>query len=249
MSSTTTPMHVGCVTRHSSTPVRGAYVGPWDVLDSLWWQSHPLDPAPSGTPSPAARLRDLQRQAFSAGGNAIGDHAAAQRMRELEAEIVAERAALVAALAAAQSHSKSAATTFPGRGTPVSLAETAVDSPGRPISRARAGGPPPEPRRWMALALALPSALAIGVVAGTQLTAGNADATLQPSDTAECHSKPGATRRRAQHISPNAGPRGQCRPCRFRTPSMSPPSDHSVYMEMAPRPTAVSAFMPRKPPR
>jgi len=31
--------------------VRQAYVGRLDVLNALWWKSHPADAAPDGTPS------------------------------------------------------------------------------------------------------------------------------------------------------------------------------------------------------
>lgn len=79
-----------------------AHTGRWSLLDALWWEWHPEEPAPSGTPSPINRLRALQRRAFAADGDAAGDHTVAQVVRELEAEIVAERAAITEAIAAAR---------------------------------------------------------------------------------------------------------------------------------------------------
>ncbi|TFB96757.1 hypothetical protein E3O42_16575 [Cryobacterium adonitolivorans] len=78
-----------------------AHAGRWSLLDALWWEWHPEDPAPSGSPSPIHRLRELQRRVFAADGDAAGDHAVAQVVRELEAEIVAERAAATKAITAA----------------------------------------------------------------------------------------------------------------------------------------------------
>ncbi len=70
--------------------VRDAYTGRHDVLDALWWTAHPTDAAPSGTPSPAVTLGDLKHRLFSADGGLLGDRAATQEMRDLEAQIDAD---------------------------------------------------------------------------------------------------------------------------------------------------------------
>lgn len=83
--------------------LRAAHEGEWDVLDALWWEANPEEPASSGAASPTTRLRDLQRRVFSSDGDAVGDHAITRSMQELEAEIFTEREALHSALASVQS--------------------------------------------------------------------------------------------------------------------------------------------------
>ena len=82
--------------------MRQAYVGRLDVLNALWWKSHPADAAPDGTPSLLNGLRDLQHRVFSANGGSAGDPDAALAIRALEAEISAEREAITAAVVIAQ---------------------------------------------------------------------------------------------------------------------------------------------------
>jgi hypothetical protein len=79
-----------------------AHTGRWSLLDALWWEWHPEEPAPSGSPSPIFRLRALQRRVFAADGDAAGDHDVSQEVRELEAEIAAERAAITETIVAAR---------------------------------------------------------------------------------------------------------------------------------------------------
>ncbi len=83
--------------------VTGAHRGHWDVLDALWWWSHPDEPTPGGTPSPVGRLRDLQRRVFAADGDAAGDRSVAKALQVLETEIATEQAAIAAAVVAARS--------------------------------------------------------------------------------------------------------------------------------------------------
>ncbi|WP_066597800.1 hypothetical protein [Cryobacterium arcticum] len=83
--------------------VTRAHLGHWDVLDALWWGSHPDEPTPDGTTSPNERLRDLQRRVFAADGDAAGDRAVGDALHALEAEITAEQTAIAAAVAAARS--------------------------------------------------------------------------------------------------------------------------------------------------
>jgi hypothetical protein len=86
--------------------VRLAYTGHHDALDALWWSEHPTDYAPSGRPSPADRIRTLQRVVFapprsgSAEKKAVA--AAAAELRELQGELDAEKAAIVCAVATAE---------------------------------------------------------------------------------------------------------------------------------------------------
>jgi len=85
-----------------SAAATAAHTGRWSLQDALWWEWHPEEAAPSGTPSPISRLRVLQRRVFAEDGDAAGDHTVAQVVRELEAEIVAERAAITEAIVAAR---------------------------------------------------------------------------------------------------------------------------------------------------
>ena len=80
--------------------VRAAHRGSWDVLDALWWASHPDDAAPSGTAAPQARVRDLQRRVFAADADAAGDPAVIGALRALESEIAREAMAIDAAVVA-----------------------------------------------------------------------------------------------------------------------------------------------------
>jgi hypothetical protein len=81
--------------------VRDAYTGGHDVLDALWWESHPTDAAPSGVPSPTVALSELKHRLFAADGGLLGDEEATQEMRDLEAQIAADRLAIQHAIAVA----------------------------------------------------------------------------------------------------------------------------------------------------
>jgi hypothetical protein len=62
--------------------VQAAYAGDQDVLNALWRAAHPEEEAPDGTPSPANRLRGLQKRVFSANGDSVGDPKATAALRE-----------------------------------------------------------------------------------------------------------------------------------------------------------------------
>ncbi|WP_166806054.1 hypothetical protein, partial [Cryobacterium sp. TMT2-10] len=83
--------------------VRVAYSGDQHVLNALWWAAHPADAAPDGTPSPANQLRDLQKRVFSANGDSVGDPQATLALRELQATVAADRAAIAIAVRSAES--------------------------------------------------------------------------------------------------------------------------------------------------
>lgn len=166
--------------------VRQGHRGRWNVLDALWWESRPLEVAPSGTPAPAAELRELHRRLFSQGGDAGGDHATTVLMRELEATISAERAAIKDAIEHAQS---------PSAGLPrqtdaeITRLFDLEQDPEAGITASTSSVPrnAPVPRRNLAAALSIAAALVGGVVVGTQLTGGTADAAppvASPSPTA-----------------------------------------------------------------
>jgi hypothetical protein len=166
--------------------VREAHGGRWDVLDALWWESRPLDAAPSGAPAPAAELRELQRRLFSQGGDAGGDHATTVVMRELETTIAAERAAIKDAIEQAQSQ--------PGKRPPhqtdVEITHLFDLEPGLEVGSSGPTSPvlgTAAPKRNLAVAFSIAAALVGGVVVGTQLTGGTADAApplASPSPTA-----------------------------------------------------------------
>ncbi len=174
--------------RASSAPlfldaVRGAHIGRWDVLDALWWESHPTDPAPSGVGAPAARLRDLQRRLFSAGGDAAGDASVAEAAQQLEAEIATERAAIQEAVTRAQLGLQEQPLKDRLEVTrlrePVPSPQLAVEEP--------PSAPPVAPRQRTLVPLFVVSvALVVGVVVGTQVGEGDVDAappTASPTST------------------------------------------------------------------
>ncbi|WP_146073472.1 hypothetical protein [Cryobacterium sp. N22] len=157
-----------------------AHTGRWSLLDALWWEWHPEDPAPSGSPSPIHRLRELQRRVFAADGDAAGDHAVAQVVRELEAEIVAERSAATEAITAAHAdlRRRTAAQTGVGgalagaddRGGPGDTPEP--DGPGEADDGPAADAPrPAAPRRRVLLIAGLAAAVLLGVIVGGPLSA------------------------------------------------------------------------------
>ena len=190
-----------------------AHTGRWNLLDALWWEWHPEEPAPTGSPSPISRLRALQRRVFAADGDAAGDHAVAEEVRELETEIVAERAAITAAIVAARadlerrtddrSHGGPASGDPAGStdgstaGDPVADPAPTADAAGRPAAR-------PGRRRLLlalALAAALIAAAVLGGVLGNRLTLSGLDAaepTPSASATAEAPGNPAVLFAQAQ---------------------------------------------------
>jgi hypothetical protein len=65
-----------------------AYRGRHSPADALWWLAHPLEPAPSGAPSPAAGHEALKAAAFSR----TGDYAAEDVLAHLEAQLRSDTA-------------------------------------------------------------------------------------------------------------------------------------------------------------
>jgi hypothetical protein len=152
--------------------VRDAHTGRWDVLDALWWDSHPFEPAPSGTPAPAAELRELQRRLFSQDGDASGDHVTTALMRESEATISVERAEIQDAIHRAQSTSErhahstdadveclSEVDRMPETGDPAAVAPPVMN-------------PALSPKRNLAVAVGIVAAVIGGMAVGAQLTNG-----------------------------------------------------------------------------
>lgn len=82
--------------------VEDHYRGSRDVLDALWWRAHPDQASPQGAPAPSGRVRALQRRVFAADADAAGDDAVHRALRELQAEIAGERAAIDDAVRAAE---------------------------------------------------------------------------------------------------------------------------------------------------
>ncbi|TFD94846.1 hypothetical protein E3T61_01555 [Cryobacterium lactosi] len=177
--------------------VRAAHRGRWPVLDALWWWSHPAETAPSGSPSPAARLSALQRRLFGADGDAAGDGAVAQAARELDTEIAAERAAIGAALAAAGEAPADTRATAPRIGPPpltpgADPADVGGDDAAGPADPDEAAdlssdsptGNPAPPRRRVLLGAGLAGALVVGALVGSQVTAANRPGGQSPPATA-----------------------------------------------------------------
>ena len=81
--------------------VRAQHRGRWDVLDALWWATHPADTAPSGRPAPLVRVEALQKRVFAADADAVGDPVVSRRLQDLQSEIVRERTLIDAAIVAA----------------------------------------------------------------------------------------------------------------------------------------------------
>ncbi|TFC91417.1 hypothetical protein [Cryobacterium sp. TMT4-31] len=178
--------------------VTAAHRGHWPVLDALWWCRHPAEAAPSGSPSPVARLSSLQRRLFAADGDAAGDGAVADAVRELEAEIGEERANIGAALAAAHagreppdtespaierpgtesSGTEQPATELPATGTPfaphVVVGSSVVGSTPRWVP----------PRRRLLLGAGLVGALLLGALVGSQVTSASRSGAPEPTPTA-----------------------------------------------------------------
>lgn len=151
--------------------VRDAYTGRHDALDALWWDAHPTDAAPSGTPSPAATLNELKHRLFAADGESLGDEAATQQMRDLEAQIASDQLAIHYAIAVAARGS----TAPPG--TP----------DGEPRGEEHGASTPPASRRVMTLLVAsgMIAALVCGLIIGDRARGSAPNAPLAALDVFE----------------------------------------------------------------
>jgi len=156
--------------------VSDAHGGQWNMLDALWWESHPLDMAPSGIPAPAAELAELQRRLFSQGGDAGGDHATTALMRELETLISAERAAIKDAIERAHSTSFGLPHQTDADVARLFDMEQEPEAGTAATAAALVGDGAPAPKRNFAMVFGIAAALVGGVVVGSQLTGGTADA-------------------------------------------------------------------------
>ncbi|PXA68731.1 hypothetical protein CTB96_19345 [Cryobacterium arcticum] len=159
--------------------VRAQHRGHWDVLDALWWSSHPNDAAPSGRAAPQAELRALQQRRFEADAGDASNPARAQDLRQLEADIARERTAIDAAVVSAYI---GAGRALAGGHGPARQPEppAAADALPRPAPPAQPApptepGPPAEPglfasrgRAWRRGAFAA-AAVLVGIVIGGQL--------------------------------------------------------------------------------
>ena len=115
---------------------------------------------------PHERLRDLQRRAFAADGDAAGDDSVATAIRELQAEIAAERAADGREVTPVGSEPAAMPGIDTADGSPGS--QTA---PGDPPAGADTGSAGASPRRRGPLVFGLAAALALGVLLGSGVTA------------------------------------------------------------------------------
>lgn len=155
--------------------VRRGFAGRHDVLDALWWLDHPADAAPDGTPAPVHELRALQRRVFSADGGSLGDPEASLALSELQAEILAERAAIEDAVAAVEAEGSAPGldSLFP------------VERPAERADAASTGatsvGVSKHTRNLLVLVGIV--AAAAGVAAGVQLGSGRVDAVPLVSPT------------------------------------------------------------------
>ena len=171
-----------------------AHAGRWSLLDALWWEWHPEEPAPSGTPSPIYRLRALQRRVFAADGDAAGDHTVAQVVRELEAEIVAERAAITEAILAARVDLEYRAADRPPLDP--AFGDQAVDpgvDPADTEDAAESAVTRPARRRLLPaliLVAALIAAAVLGGVLGNRLTVTGLGAAGSPTSSAGATAEP-----------------------------------------------------------
>lgn len=134
--------------------VRDAYTGGHNVLDALWWEANPAEPAPSGAPSPVVALNELKHRLFAADGGLLGDEEATQEMRDLEARIAADRLAIQHAIAVAARKKN---------GQP-------VDEAVEPRGEVQAASVPLATRRMRAVLVAcgVVAALVCGIIIGNQ---------------------------------------------------------------------------------
>lgn len=157
--------------------VRKAHAGRWDVLDALWWESHPMDPSPSGSAAPAAQLRDLQRRLFSAAGDAAGNSTVAEAAQQLASEIATEREAIKDAVARIRFETQSEPRDQLSRAHAEEAPPIRAVQPLDPTDEdGEPGGqemPPRPPHR--AAVLGIIAALCVGIVVGTQIAGGEPD--------------------------------------------------------------------------
>lgn len=155
--------------------VRTEHAGSWDVLDALWWASHPLDASPSGAAAPLAQVQVLQRRVFAADADAAGDHDVHGELQKLQAEVTREAAAIDAAVLAAHA----------GTGAALAVIREAAGADeadaGEPADAAGAGdgfetgldapAPTGTGRRRLLLAAGLTAAVLLGAIGGSQFSA------------------------------------------------------------------------------
>ena len=173
--------------------VGAVYRGRLAVLDALWWEAHPDDPAPDGRPSPTERLRALQRRVFAADGDAAGDEAVTGALLELQAEIAAERSAIGAAVHAARAGiaaapvGAAAAAAVPSDVPTAGLSDEPADgpepdatdpSPSEVVPEHQAAGLHPRGRVLMVAGLA--GAVLLGAFLGSNVTAAMTSAGGEP---------------------------------------------------------------------
>lgn len=170
--------------------VRANHRGRWNVFDALWWAAHPDDAAPSGTPAPALRVRALQRRLFAADADAAGDQVVAGLLRELEAEIVAERAFILEAVAAADAGRPAGGDLDPIEQDDEPMLGTGPPGPDRTAGFGARGR-----RAVVLLTAALAAATLLGVILGAGLTGGNLDGQVAatPTATATATGEPNVT--------------------------------------------------------
>ncbi|QJU54259.1 hypothetical protein SCB71_14010 [Herbiconiux sp. KACC 21604] len=169
-----------------------AYDGRHDALDALWWLGRPDRPAPDGTPSPHARLAELEAAVYGPDAR-HGDPAAPAALEALLAELAADRAAIERAVRAAEREVDDAAQPLGGSGGGDSSDLARVDGPLGTADPLRTGDPlgtdplgvddlepgptvldPRRPRSPSALTLAAVAAVALlaGVAGGIALGSG-----------------------------------------------------------------------------
>lgn len=75
-----------------------------DLVDVAWWLNHPDEESPSGRPSPAQAIRELQHQLYARSTSEENRHTAAEALHELQEKVAASQARLMEAVARAEAH-------------------------------------------------------------------------------------------------------------------------------------------------
>lgn len=163
--------------------VAAAHHGRWAVADALWWLEHPDLDAPGGAPSPAIRLRALQRRLFAEDGDAAGNAAVAVELRRLEEEIRGETTAIAEAVRVASDlRERLAAPSLEVRPATEDAHQAAPAEPEGPRDRVPAARPAPaRARRGWLVGLSVALALVVGVAAGSLLSAGSLPGAAEPT--------------------------------------------------------------------
>ena len=154
--------------------VAAAHHGRWAVTDALWWLQHPDRDAPGGAPSPATRLRTLQRRVFAEDGDAAGNAAVAAELRRLEDEVRRETMAIAEAVRVASGlRERPDAPTVEVRPTTEDAHQAVPTEPQehRGLVPAPMAAPAPVRRRWL-VGVSVSAALVVGAAAGSLLSAG-----------------------------------------------------------------------------